>query len=73
MESFLNILAKFYPESNFSIVEDDNDPSSCVIYTDDCDLVDDEVEVLEIIDLALENLDYENVHIIHELDENRYL
>lgn len=73
MENLLDILAEFYPDSNFNIVEDENDSSSCVIYTDDCDLVDDEVEVLEIIGLAMEHLDYANVHIIHELDENRYL
>lgn len=73
MEEFLECLDRVYPGVNFTVVVDENDSDACIIYTDSITISEDEVDVLEITDLALEYLGCSDAKVCHELEENMYL
>lgn len=70
LEEFCFEFEKLYPGVKYSVEENENDMSSCLIYVDDPSLVEDEVEYGQIEDLAFEFLDYEDIKVAHEFPEN---
>lgn len=70
LEEFCFEFEKLYPGVKYSVEENENDSSSCLIYVDDPSLVEEEVEYCQIEDLAVEFLKYEDIKIVHEFPEN---
>lgn len=73
MKSLVDELNRIYPNCNFQIVEDENDPTSCIIYTDNSDVAEDEADVLDITDLVLDNTGYIDAKVVFSLDEDLYV
>lgn len=73
MEVFLDIMTNLFRGVEFNVVEDENDPESCIVYVNDDEIVEDEADCLQIIDLASEILGYHNVTVSYSDSEDLYM
>lgn len=73
MEVFLDIMANLFRGVEFNVVEDENDPESCIVYVNDSEVVEDEADCLYIIDMASEYLGYPNVTVSYGTAEDLYV
>lgn len=73
MENFLSVMSNLYRGVEFSVVEDENDSSSCTVFVGDAEIEEDEFECTQIMDLALDMLGYSNVNISYSSSEDLFV